>query len=63
MIAFQLTETQEEKLIKWTHQCNKNGGAIGGKFSFLFVPTTLGTCIEVKCICGEKLNLTESEDW
>jgi len=38
-------------------------GAIGGRFTYEFTPTGLGTCVWVSCLCGEKVDLTDSENW
>ena len=37
-------------------------GAIGGRLTFSFTPTSLGTAIKVKCACGVECNVTEY-DW
>jgi len=62
-IEFKLTEIQQEKFNKWNHKCDNDGGAIGGKLQFVFTPTGLGVILNVKCVCGEKLDLTEYEKW
>lgn len=60
---FQLTENQIKKYKEWKDHCDTYAGAIGGRHSFVFTPTGLGECVEVRCICGEKINLTEVDDW
>jgi len=64
-MKFELSEEQLAKFKEWnkSHNCNAASGAIGGKISFKFIPTGLGIIEEVECICGEKLSLTEWEDW
>lgn len=64
-MKFELTEGQLEKLKEWdkTHACGAMSGAIGGRVGFKFIPTGLGMIVDVECICGEKLSLTESENW
>lgn len=57
-----------EKFVEWdtNHECKHKElvvGAIGGRLTFLFTPTGLGCINIVKCLCGEEINLTKSEDW
>ena len=40
--------------------------AIGGRFSYIFTPTGLGTTIEVECACKKgdyKIDLTDYDVW
>lgn len=62
-MKFELNKEQVEKLDKWKEHCKTYAGAIGGRISITFTPTGLGTCIEAKCICGEKIDLTDAENW
>lgn len=69
--TFTLEENHLKKLEAWnkTHDptCRysdpKNLGAIGGRFVFSFSPSSIGTFISVRCMCGEKIDLTEDENW
>lgn len=38
-------------------------GAIGGRLTYSYTPTGLGTCFVVTCACGQELNLTNVDDW
>jgi hypothetical protein len=38
-------------------------GAIGGRVSFHFTPTGIGTVVTVTCACGAKEDLTNYEHW
>lgn len=38
-------------------------GAIGGRLSFCFTPTGIGTAVTVECACGEKVNVTDYGSW
>lgn len=38
-------------------------GAIGGRISFHFTPTSLGMIMTVSCMCGDERDLTEYDDW
>ena len=41
----------------------KKQGAIGGQYSYRFVPTSLGVGVYVKCACGKKENVTDYDSW
>ncbi len=60
---FELTKAQTQQYNDWVNHCDTPAGTIGGRISFVFTPTGLGTCIEIQCICGEKLNVTEYDSW
>ena len=65
-LFFQLDKNQIKKLEKeyTEHKCTVNNtGAIGGKITFSFTPTDLGTVVKVKCACGFEVDLTDYEDW
>ena len=39
-------------------------GAIGGQFSFIFTPTSIGVAVQAKdALTGETLELTDYSDW
>jgi len=38
-------------------------GAIGGRTTFSFTPTGVGTVVVVKCACGEEINVTDFDHW
>lgn len=57
---FTITPDENKKISNWIeeHIIEKHGGidyagAIGGRFSYRFVPTSIGEIGEVKCICGD----------
>jgi len=67
-MKFSLTEEEENKYKTWVKEHNKicpikDTGAIGGRISFQFTPTSLGLITIVKCACGEELNLTDYKGW
>ena len=69
-MEFSLSGEELENYNKWLKDHNKvcpfkNGtsqGAIGGRLTFNFTPTSLGTVCGVKCACGEEKDLTVY-DW
>lgn len=64
---FELQEDELKKAHKWEriHKCKYRGefGAIGGGIQYIFMPTGLGTLVEIKCDCGKKKSLRGSENW
>jgi hypothetical protein len=66
---FHLTKEQEEQYLKWRQQFmtgGRNYGAIGGHFSFVFIPTTIGMVVKVRFSCGSEqaeLDLTDYSGW
>lgn len=38
-------------------------GAIGGAYTWEFTPTSLGTVVNVRCACGEKLDVSDYDNW
>jgi len=67
-MEFYLTKEDVKKYRVWLEEhkkvCSvKNAGAIGGRITFQFTPTSLGLITIVTCICGEELNLTDYEGW
>lgn len=64
MRSFTLTLEEEKLANKWIkeHVCTAPPATIGGRISFIFIPTGLGIISEVKCICGKTLVLEELEN-
>lgn len=62
---FQLDDSQREKLEAWLTNHDKtcwlaqNSGAIGGRLTVCFTPTSIDTFTTVKCGCGQKISLTD----
>lgn len=54
MIKFEINSQRENEIKEWD-QCVTNDVS-GGRFSYTFTPTGIGTAIEVTCdICKRKL--------
>jgi len=72
-IRFDLDDKQMEKYYSWREKhdtycplTNGRSGAIGGRTTFSFTPTGLGTAVTVECGCGQgecKMDLTDVDDW
>jgi hypothetical protein len=62
---FRLTEQQEAKLKLWLQDLPyAPTGAAGGRFTYLFTPTSLGVILEVRDnALGKSLNLTDYDSW
>lgn len=68
--GFNISKFDLELIDAWhkTHDCDYVNdpckiGAIGGRISYQFTPTGLGNILVVKCACGDKLDLTNSDNW
>ena len=59
---FKLSDEEYENLKKWaeTHECGNRGmSCCGGEISITFTPTTIGTHISAKCVCGKEFEIAE----
>ena len=59
---FKLNQKESEDATNWalTHNCTcKNKSCCGGEVSITFTPTSIGTAVELYCICGAKHTLRE----
>ena len=63
--AQELSPKQESKLIDWQAKLpQKYTGAVGGRYTYSFTPTSLGVITKVSdAITNEVLDLTEYEGW
>lgn len=65
---FDIVGKEAETLHNWLTEHDKtcsvkhNQGAIGGRLSYCFTPTSLGIITVVKCACGEEIDISEY-DW
>ena len=64
--GFPITEEENEKIREWQeqhikekHNGNSYAGAIGGNYTYEFVPTSIGVVGTVKCSCGEEFCFQE----
>ena len=72
--SFVISDEEWNKMVKWQEdhiaerhsyidadgkKQAKLAGAIGGRFRYIFVPTSIGIFATCKCSCGEELNIGE----
>jgi hypothetical protein len=75
-MKFNITMHELKALKEWQVEHNKTcpfyddgtkdvspSGAIGGRTSYKFTPTGLGSIITVECACGAEKNVTDYECW
>jgi len=68
-MEFKLTGQELVNFHEWNDQhklnCEMNNtiGAIGGRLTFSFTPTGLGTAIKVQCVCGDEKDCTDIDCW
>jgi len=62
---FAIHHSKLDKFKKWDddHICHARDSTIGGRLTYIFTPTGLGTEVKVECACGSKINLTCDENW
>jgi len=69
MKVFKLNKEQVEILDKWLKRhdktCKFKGKEITkrGRLTFRFTPTNLGTIAAVHCLCGKRVDLTDTNNW
>lgn len=58
--GFPISEEDDKKIKEWCkkHELEKHGGkmrkgAIGGAYTYIFTPTSIGIVCTIKCFCGE----------
>jgi hypothetical protein len=62
--TFEITDEQTKKVEQWDQCKGKPSGAIGGRLSYIFTPTSLGVAVTVSCaICQQELDLTDYGRW
>lgn len=63
---FQMSEAEIKAAQKWIEQhlqkCHipiEDVGAVGGRWSYCFTPTSIETTVKVCCLCGESFDVTD----
>ena len=73
-LSFGFFKEQLEVINKWTkeHDAERHiptgktfrySGAIGGAYTYEFTGTSLGTCVHVRCSCGEEIDVSDYDNW
>ena len=64
--GFPISEKEKEAIDAWklaheeeVHGGNSYAGAIGGRYSYHFVPTSVGTSGVIRCSCGAEFEFCE----
>lgn len=68
MTSFYLNDKEVAAATAWKKQHEKDhvvnySGAIGGRWSYIFTPTSIGVCIKIQCSCGEFKDITDFENF
>lgn len=62
-MIFSLSKKEQEKVdqFKEKHYCTrpKYQGAIGGRYTYSFTPTSLGSIVSIKCVCSAEKDITD----
>ncbi|GAB6549325.1 hypothetical protein bcgnr5378_07600 [Bacillus cereus] len=59
-LTFVVTEEQRKQIQEWDKCKGKYAGAIGGRLSYTFTPTSIGEILTVVCSrCKEELSFTD----
>lgn len=69
-ITFSITPEQVEAIRAWKkeHEAESHGGseyagAIGGRYTYEFTPTSIGTFGRIRCGCSAKFDFDDGSDW
>ena len=64
--SFEITPEEHEVIEEWKkkhvkekHNGDAYAGAIGGRYKYIFVPTSIGKVGSIKCSCGETFCFSE----
>ncbi len=70
LITFSIESEYVEKIKEWKKRHEKekhNGsdyaGAIGGRYTYEFTPTSIGTFGRIRCSCGDHFDFDDGSDW
>ncbi len=63
-MEFTLTEAEVARFRSWRKKFDDYPqGVSGGVFSFIFIPTSIGTITIIRHVSGEELDLTDYDSW
>ena len=62
-LGFPISKEEKDVINKWKKEHEKvhhgGHGAIGGKYTYKFIPTSVGTISEICCSCGESFQFSD----
>ena len=61
--TFKKWDNEHKKVCKLYNKPFNEQPAIGGRLTFSFTPTGLGSGVTVKCACGEEKDCTNIDNW
>ena len=68
--VFTVSADRVEKIRKWKkqhekekHNGNSYAGAIGGRYTYEFTPTSIGEFGRIRCSCGDHFDFDDGSDW
>lgn len=68
--TYSMTDEEYKSAQRWDEEHRKSGcplvensGAIGGRLTIAFTPTSLGPAVVVSCGCGASENVTDYDCW
>ena len=57
--GFPISAESESRINEWKKNHRHSGGAIGGTFTYEFIPTSIGTIGTIKCACGDSFTFED----
>lgn len=57
--GFPISAEAESQINEWKKNHRHNDGAIGGTFTYEFIPTSIGTIGTIKCACGDSFTFED----
>jgi hypothetical protein len=69
MANFTLSEIEKKAAEAWikrhSKKCNlkKLDSSIGGRWSYRFIPCSIGVSVIIRCVCGKCKNITDFSCW
>ncbi len=66
-LSEKVNKTFEDWLLEHDKTCpfklRLNQGAIGGRFTYKYTPTSLGIVAKIECGCGSEVDVTDYSEW
>lgn len=57
--GFPISAETASRINEWKKNHRHDSGAIGGTFTYEFIPTSIGTIGTIKCICGDSFTFED----